>query len=275
MRDLSDEEVEYLSDHTSDEFLANRLGYDQDDIQILNKIRETISNWCTKSCWRPTEEDLTNDEDFFSETNASEEDEKINYSLDFFDQTKYLDQKVKDTLKNILNSLEKKVKDCNTKEIAKEPPTKSEVKKESASQLPFLPFLPFQSSVAKSEVKKESAPQQVDFDKELISPKINQFNWKDYFGFDARKWLDFATFEECMYQLKRRVNFPCTNEEFNAAIGDILDYFKDAYIKILIIRLECSHHLTINDEEIKSEVIDYLFKNKYKIKITNNKIELL
>lgn len=250
MRDLSDEEVEYLSDHTSDEFLANRLGYDQDDIQILNKIRETISNWCTKSCWRPTEEDLTNDEDFFSETNASEEDEKINYSLDFFDQTKYLDQKVKDTLKTILNSLEKEVKDCNTKEIAKEPPTKS-------------------------EVKKESAPQQVDFDKELISPKINQFNWKDYFGFDARKWLDFATFEECMYQLKRRVNFPCTNEEFNAAIGDILDYFKDAYIKILIIRLECSHHLTINDEEIKSEVIDYLFKNKYKIKITNNKIELL
>ena len=250
MRDLSNEEVEYLSEHTSDEFLANRLGYDNDDIQILNKIRETISNWCTKSCWRPTEDNLTNDENFFSETNASEEDEKINNSLDFFDQTKYLDQKVKDTLKTILNSLEKEIKNSTIKKIVKE-------------------------SSTESEATKESTPQQIDFDKELIMPKINQSNWKDYFGFNSRKWLNFATFEECMQQLRRRVNFPCTNEEFNAAIGDILDYFKDSYINSLIIMLEYKHYLVIDDEEIKSEVIDYLFKNKYKIKVTNNKIELL
>lgn len=262
MRDLNDQEVEYLNDHSVEEFFENRLGYDAEDITVLNKIRGIISKWCTQSCWRPSEEALTNDEDFFTETNASgKESEKINDSLDFFDQTKYLDQKVKDTLKTILSNLENK---------------SSSIFVVNRGVVPLISVSPTFEKSAQTDFNLEEPKADTDCpEEELVNPKITQFNWEDYFPSNARKWLEFATFDEFKYQLDKRIKFPCALTAFDAAVGDILDYFKDLHIKSLIIMLEYNKYLTINDKEIKSEVIDYLFRNNYKIKITNNKIELL
>lgn len=66
-----------------------------------------------------------------------------------------------------------------------------------------------------------------------------------------------------------------SSEIRDEVIGEVVDKVKNLVILKYKYLLLSGEDIEIEDPEIKSEVIDYLFRNNYKIKITNNKIELL
>lgn len=66
-----------------------------------------------------------------------------------------------------------------------------------------------------------------------------------------------------------------SSEIRDGIIGEVVDKVKNLVILKYKYLLLSGKDIEIEDPEIKSEVIDYLFSNNYKIKITNNKIELL
>lgn len=66
-----------------------------------------------------------------------------------------------------------------------------------------------------------------------------------------------------------------SSEIRDGIIGEVVDKVKNLVILKYKYLLLSGKDIEIEDPEIKSEVIDYLFRNNYKIKITNNKIELL
>ena len=64
-------------------------------------------------------------------------------------------------------------------------------------------------------------------------------------------------------------------EEKDMLMGDISDMIKDAAIEKYVSILDQDKEYTFDDEEIRSEVLDYLYKNKYKVVQQDNKIRIL
>jgi len=58
MRELDEQEIEYLKDHSVNEFIYDVLEFDKEDLMVLLKVKKIISDWCT----RP-EEDFNNEKD--------------------------------------------------------------------------------------------------------------------------------------------------------------------------------------------------------------------
>ena len=57
--------------------------------------------------------------------------------------------------------------------------------------------------------------------------------------------------------------------------GEIVDKIKDSVIQKKVLELAQLKELEIPDEEIRSEVLDYLYKHKYKVIQQDNKIKIL
>ena len=64
-------------------------------------------------------------------------------------------------------------------------------------------------------------------------------------------------------------------EEKNMLMGDISDMIKDAAIEKYVDIIDKNKEYTFDDEEIQSEVLDYLHKHKYKVIQQDNKIKIL
>ena len=76
MRELDDSELNYLLDHSVEEFLYDVLGFEKEELLVLKKIKKIISDWCTK----PTTDVNTVNEDInlFFDTPEFEEEKSDN-----------------------------------------------------------------------------------------------------------------------------------------------------------------------------------------------------
>lgn len=66
----------------------------------------------------------------------------------------------------------------------------------------------------------------------------------------------------------------CDSEDINLALGDLSDDVKDRGILTYVKLLKRDKIISINSEEVRSEVIDYLQRYNYGYTVNNNKIEL-
>jgi hypothetical protein len=58
-------------------------------------------------------------------------------------------------------------------------------------------------------------------------------------------------------------------------ISEVVDQIKDAAVKHYADFLKEKSELELEDDEIRSEVLDYLYRHNYKVKTINNKISLV
>ena len=66
----------------------------------------------------------------------------------------------------------------------------------------------------------------------------------------------------------------CDSEDINLAFGDLSDAVKDRGILMYMKLLKRDKVISINSEEVRSEVIDFLQRHNYGYIVNNNKIEL-
>ncbi len=134
-----------------------------------------------------------------------------------------------------------------------------------------------------NDVQMQKIQDKIMLKEEMLMLSIFEY-FNNHLPENVHQWFSKTNSEEVkviLQQVMSKVieesicNILKDSEIKDTIIGETVDQVKNLVILKYKYLLLSGKDVEINDEEIKSEVIDYLFKNKYKIKVTNNKIELL
>lgn len=261
MRDLDDQEIEYLFDHSVNDFLFEVLGFDQDDLLVLLKIKKIISDWCTRPAG-----DINVDGDmnmFFDSGEFENEDVDINF---FKDTNRRINRKVSDVLSSIIGELQAEQR----KYVAREEGANVEITSDS-----------------------EPPTKEFEFDEndevgDLSECEINDDCINEIIPDGCQKWLKNVSEADIIAIVNKAITDVANDYANNEAIlsgeedvnldeltGEVVDKIKDFVIKFIIDNLNKTGEMEFDDEEIQSEVLDYLYKHNYKVKSINNKVSLL
>lgn len=257
MRDLTEEELEYIKDHDVNDFFFDVLGFDEDDLAVLNKIRQLISDYCT----RPQLEDENNL--FSNEVYDGSEPFVANENLRLHTYA---------VLKSILNEIGKKsiaTDDLSNMVVAN---TKT---KFDASDFDKPDKFEFNDNTIKDTVEENLNNRPViEIDKVLPE--------------SSKKWLTGLEPDDILYAADRaadvmastllsKEDLDLSTYEFNMDefISELVDQIKDVAISKYVQRIDNGETIEFNDEEIQSEVLEYLYDHNDKVKSINNKISAL
>lgn len=270
MRDLEDREIEYLKDHTIYEFLYDVLGLNKEDLLVLNHIRRVISNWFSQREEDSISYHSMENANLFEESGEFE-DEKEN--INFFEETApKVYKKTSEILASIIKELEtERRKLCNR-----------------------------QSKISINITSDSEKPQEFEFNENDSFNDLNETNdileedavsIKDAIPESAKKWILDLTQQEIIDAIDKATNI-LVEDYINThqgtsidtstlklnedeAISEIVDQIKNVAIKHYVSIIEKNREFEFNDSEIQSEVLDYLYKNNYKVKSINNKVSLV
>lgn len=270
MRDLEESEINYLVDHSVNDFLYDILGFNKEDLLVLRKIKKSISDWCT----RPDSEvnSINESANLFFE-NPEFEDEEVD--LNFFEETtNRVNRKVSGILSNILSDLEKEKKDFVAKTDDKD---KIEIK--SCSEKPK------EFEFDENDEVPDECGNPISEDKivsiENLIPDC------------AKKWIVNLTQREIINAVDKAIEILTedyikrqeTSLEFKGLkslnfdedeiASEIVDQIKDVAINHYVAIIQQEGEYEFSDTEIQSEVLDYLYKHNYKVKSINNKVSLV
>lgn len=269
MRELDDTEVNYLLDHSVDDFLYDVLGFEKEDLLVLKKIKKIISDWCTK----PVSDINTVNEDinlFFDTPEYEEEKTDIN----FFEETSRVNRKISSILSNILNDLEKERRNYVAKTENK---AKIEITSNSENPKDF--------EFGEETFSDEECGNPIS-DEEVVSV-VN------IIPDCAKKWVSDLTHNEIADAIDKATDIlvddyikthNCENSIIDVKslklnedeiASEIVDQIKDVAIQHYVSIIQREGEYEFSDEEIQSEVLDYLYKHDYKVKSINNKISLV
>lgn len=104
---------------------------------------------------------------------------------------------------------------------------------------------------------------------DVPNPQIRKLLLQDFLPKESVKWLSYLTNAElldCTHQAKIEIfgnisRFSQEGEEFDLFCGELFDTIKDKVVEKQAYLVK-NFNLEIEDEEIKSEVDDYLKRNK-------------
>lgn len=272
MRDLEDREVEYLKDHTIYEFLYDILGLNKEDLLVLSHIRKVISNWFSEREEDSVSYHSMENANLFEESGEFE-DEKEN--INFFEETApKVYKKTSEILASIIKELEKEQqKLCNR-----------------------------QNKMSINITSDSEKPQDFKFDENDTFNDLNETNdileedavsIKDAIPESAKKWILDLTQQEIIDAINEATNilvddyinthdlqgveidYNTLKLDEDEAISEIVDQIKNVAIKHYVSIIKKNREFEFNDSEIQSEVLDYLYKNDYKVKSINNKVSLV
>lgn len=270
MRDLEDTEVNYLLDHSVDDFLYDVLGFEKEDLLVLKKIKKIISDWCTKpvSDVNAVNEDINL---FFDTPEFEEEKSDIN----FFEETSRVNRKISGILSNILKDLEKEKRNFVAKS---ENNAKIEITSNSENPKEF-----------------EFEEDEIFSDEECGNPisEDEVVSVENMLPECAKKWIVDLTRNEIADAIDKAAEIlvddyikthNCENSivdtkslklDDDEIASEIVDQIKDVAIKHYVSIIQKEGELEFSDSEIQSEVLDYLYKHNYKVKSIDNKVSLV
>ena len=269
MRELDEQEIEYLKDHSVNEFIYDVLEFDKEDLMVLLKVKKIISDWCT----RP-EEDFNNEKDIdifdfrnIDESLISEAD------INLFKETPHkINNKVSQLLSTIICEFNQNIKP-QKRVIRVTTADQAEPAEESFdftddSEIPdeFGEEINEEDTVSVMDAVPENAKK---WAKDLSVQEINnalrnatEILIKDYL--EKHPDIEIGTIYEKDFQIN--------DDEM---ISEVVDQIKDAAVKHYADFLKEKSELELEDDEIRSEVLDYLYRHNYKVKTINNKISLV
>lgn len=270
MRELDDSEVNYLLDHSVEEFLYDVLGFEKEDLLVLKKIKKIISDWCTKPV--PDINTVNEDINLFFDTPEFEEEKS---DINFFEETSRVNRKISGILSNILKDLETEKRNFVAKS---EDNAKIEITSNSENPREF-----------------EFEGEETFSDEECGSPisEDEVVSVENMLPECAKKWINDLTRNEIADAIDKATEVlvddyikthNCENSVINTKslkldedeiAGEIVDQIKDVAIKHYVSIIQREGELEFSDSEIQSEVLDYLYKHDYKVKSIDNKVSLV
>ena len=235
MRDLTDEEIAYLESHSSKDFLFDILGYSEKDLRSLQSIKDILSEYCTS-----VHKDFDEIDDALSIFDSDGEFTPYPITKSFFSNE---DSKHNDVIEKALELVKK-----------------------------------FQEEQEKPKIKIKEA--EAPDTKGFVFPQDTKENLVN--AIDP-KWIVNLGDPELIIRIASSVLkdfMENSSEEIkedtsNIFYGEIVDKIKDSVIQQKVLELTQLKELEIPDEEIRSEVLDYLYKHKYKVIQQDNKIKIL
>ena len=265
MRDLDEQEVDYLTNHSVNEVLYEVLGFDQADLLVLLRIKKIISDWCT----RPAGEINTIEEDmnFFFDSNEFEnEDVDINF---FKDTSHRINRKVSDVLSSIIGELQNEQR----KYVKKE---------EGANNIEITSNV--ETGPKEFEFDENDEVKDDDFEGDVIEDDTTSIY--DLIPDNSKKWAEKLTIQEVMEAMDTAISVIADEYldkgitdpdkiDQNEITGEWVDQIKDLAIEKFVQILNSGETVEFEDEEIQAEVLDYLYNHNYKVKSINNKVSLL
>lgn len=271
MRELDDTEVNYLLDHSTEEFLYDVLGFEKEDLLVLKKIKKIISDWCTKPI---TEVNAVNEDInlFYDTPEFEEEKSDINF---FKETTSRVNRKISGILSNILEDLEKERKNFVAKA---ENASKVEITSNSESPKDF-----------------EFGNEETFSDEECGNPisEDEVVSVANMIPECAKKWILDLTHNEIADAIDKATDIlvddyikthDCSNTLIDTRslklnedeiASEIVDQIKDVAINHYVSIIQREGEFEFSDAEIQSEVLDYLYKHNYKVKSIDNKVSLI
>jgi hypothetical protein len=269
MRNLDETEVNYLIEHSVDDFLYDILGFEKEDILVLTKIKKIISDWCT----RPDIDVNTVKEDinlFYDTPEFEDETSDVNF---FKETSTRINGKISNILSNILDDLEKEKRNY----VVKEDSPKLEV-----------------TSNSKKPKEFEFSDEETFSDEECGNPisENEVVSVVNMIPDCAKKWVSDLTHTEIADAINKATetlvddyikNHPemliidTSSIELNddEIASEIVDKIKDTAINHYVSIIQREGEFEFSDSEIQSEVLDYLYKHNYKVKSINNKVSLV
>ena len=103
---------------------------------------------------------------------------------------------------------------------------------------------------------------------------------------NSKKWAEKLTIQEAMEAMDTAISV-IADEYLNKGItdpdkidqneitGEWVDQIKDLAIEKFVQILDSGETIEFEDDEIQTEVLDYLYNHNYKVKSINNKVSLL
>lgn len=271
MRELEDTEVNYLLDHSVDEFLYDVLGFEKEDLLVLRKIKKIISDWCTKpvSDINAVNEDINL---FYDTPEFEDEKSDINF---FKETTNRVNRKISGILSNILSDLEKEKRDYVAKS---EDNAKLEITSntETPKEFEFEGEETYSDEECGNPISDDEVVSIVniipDCAKKWISDLTqNEINDAVHKATDILV-DDYVRTHNCDELLIEAKSLQFNEDEI---AGEIVDQIKDIAIKHYVSIIQREGEFEFSDAEIQSEVLDYLYKHNYKVKSINNKVSLV
>ena len=269
MRDLDEQEINYLVDHSVDDFLYDILGFEKEDILVLMKIKKIISDWCTK----PDTDVNTVNEDinlFYDTPEFEDETSDVNF---FKETTNRVNGKISNILSNILDDLEKEKRNY----VVKENSSKLEITSNSEKPKEF-----------------EFSDEETFSDEECGSPisENEVVSVVNMIPDCAKKWVSDLTHTEIADAIDKAtealvddyinhhpnisiVDISSVKLDDDEIASEIVDKIKDTAINHYVSIIQREGEFEFSDSEIQSEVLDYLYKHNYKVKSINNKVSLV
>lgn len=270
MRNLDETEVNYLIEHSVDDFLYDILGFEKEDILVLMKFKKIISDWCT----RPDIDVNTVKEDinlFYDTPEFEDETSDVNF---FKETSTRINGKISNILSNILDDLEKEKRNY----VVKENSPKLEVTSNSEKPKEF-----------------EFSDEETFSDEECGNPisENEVVSVVNMIPDCAKKWVSDLTHTEIVDAINKATetlvddyikNHPellviddTSSIELNddEIASEIVDKIKDTAINHYVSIIQREGEFEFSDSEIQSEVLDYLYKHNYKVKSINNKVSLV
>jgi len=271
MRELDDPEVNYLLDHSVEEFLYDVLGFEKEDLLVLKKIKKIISDWCTK----PTPDINAVNEDinlFFDTPEFEEEKPDINF---FEETTSRVNRKISDILSNILGDLEKEKRNFTAKS---ENNAKLEItsNSEHPREFEFEGEDTFSDEECGSPISEEDVVSVANMIPDCAKKWISDLTHNEIADAidNATEILmhDYIKLHNCSDSL---IDISSLKLDEDEIASEIVDQIKDAAINHYVSIIQREGEFEFSDDEIQSEVLDYLYKHDYKVKSINNKVSLV
>lgn len=282
MRELNEQEIEYLKDHSVNDFIYDVLEFDKEDLLALLKVQKIISDWCTKpeEDWNPNDLNLFDDLDLISESD-----------IKLFKESPH---KVNERVSNLLATIISEFTDGIRPSMMTRVITAENL--DSSDHCDFSKFDEVPENECGNEISEEDTISVIDAVPE------NAKKWtKDLSIQEITKAIDKASeivvtdlseekFKKCepvlfanllpfkwgggtkMLDLEDLKEHPELEDEL---ISEVVDQIKDAAIQHYVELIQKEGEWEFCDEEIQSEVLDYLYKHDYKVKSINNKISLV
>lgn len=267
MRELDEQEIEYLKDHSVNEFIYDVLEFDKEDLVVLLKVKKIISDWCT----RPEEDfnDAVEDMNFFKDIDESLISES---DIDLFKEShRKVDHKVSQLLSTIIAEFNDNIKPRRVVRVTsadQAEPVEESFDFTDDAEIPdgFGTEINEEDTVSVMDAVPENAKK---WAKDLSVQEINnalrtatEILIQDYL--EKHPDIEIGTIYEKDFQIN--------DDEM---VSEAVDQIKDAAVRHYADFLKEKSELELEDDEIRSEVLDYLYRHNYKVKTINNKISLV
>lgn len=267
MRELDEQEIEYLKDHSINEFIYDVLEFDKEDLMVLLKVKKIISDWCTRpeEDFNDTEENI----DLFKDIDESLISEA---DINLFKETPHkVNNKVSQLLSTIISEFNDSIKPRRIVKVTsaeKAQPISESFDFTDDSEIPneFGEEINEEDTVSIMDAVPENAKK---WAKDLSVQEINNalknatdILIKDYL--EKHPNIEIGTIYERDFQIN--------DDEM---VSEVVDQIKDVAVRHYTDFLKEKSELELEDDEIRSEVLDYLYRHNYKVKTINNKISLV